>query len=162
MDWIFNLPAFIKVIAAFVSILVINRFGMNLGLSILIHSILLVFASSSGSERFLFWFKGFLQPSNLLLFLTIFLLLFFTESLRTTGRMEKTVESLKGWLKNRKLLFSSLPALIGLLPMPGGALFSAPLVDSIDKGKELSPSHKAAINYWSGTYGNTGGRYIRE
>lgn len=32
--------------------------------------------------------------------------------------------------KNKKALFAGLPALIGILPMPGDALFSAPLVQT--------------------------------
>ena len=50
--------------------------------------------------------------------------------------------------KNRKALFAGLPALIGMLPMPGGALFSAPLVESVDDENSLFSSEKAAINYW--------------
>ncbi len=41
-----------------------------------------------------------------------------------------------------------LPALIGLLPMPGGALFSAPMVDGIDKEINIPPHKKTLINYW--------------
>ncbi len=50
--------------------------------------------------------------------------------------------------KNKKTLFAGLPALIGMLPMPGGAIFSAPLVDSVDDNDELFSSEKAAVNYW--------------
>jgi integral membrane protein (TIGR00529 family) len=41
-----------------------------------------------------------------------------------------------------------LPAVIGLMPMPGGAVFSAPLVNSCDPYSELTPSIKTRINYW--------------
>jgi len=41
-----------------------------------------------------------------------------------------------------------LPALVGLLPMPAGALFSAPFVDAVDQHREIEPQLKAAINYW--------------
>ncbi|MFH1231827.1 MAG: DUF401 family protein, partial [Planctomycetota bacterium] len=40
-----------------------------------------------------------------------------------------------------------LPIIVGLLPMPGGALFTAPLMDGIDD--ESIPAHKKTlINYW--------------
>ena len=55
---------------------------------------------------------------------------------------------MKSWLKNRRLLYVGLPALVGLLPMPGGALFSAPLVDSVDSEKGIGGTLKAAVNYW--------------
>ena len=46
---------------------------------------------------------------------------------------------------NRTSLMLS-PAFFGLLPMPGGALLSAPLVDKIDP--QLDPNKKVAINVW--------------
>ncbi len=46
---------------------------------------------------------------------------------------------------NRLSLMLS-PAFFGLLPMPGGALLSAPLVDKIDP--ELDSNKKVAINVW--------------
>ncbi len=48
----------------------------------------------------------------------------------------------------KKILFISLPAFIGLLPMPGGALFSAPMVDEATKKENFSPEEKTFINYW--------------
>jgi len=41
-----------------------------------------------------------------------------------------------------------MSALIGLLPMPGGALFSAPLVGEALSKINASPEHKTALNYW--------------
>jgi integral membrane protein (TIGR00529 family) len=82
------------------------------------------------------------------LLIAIFLLLFFTEALTTTGKMKRTIDALKKWLTSKRLLLGGLPALVGLLPMPGGALFSAPMVASVDTLDEVMPAHKAAINYW--------------
>ncbi len=41
-----------------------------------------------------------------------------------------------------------LPALVGLLPMPDGALFSAPLVNDCDSPGAVLPLVKGRINYW--------------
>jgi integral membrane protein (TIGR00529 family) len=62
--------------------------------------------------------------------------------------MTRTIDALKALLPNRRVLMGGLPAFIGLLPMPGGALFSAPMVDSVDPEHALNSSHKAGINYW--------------
>ncbi|MCK5802729.1 MAG: DUF401 family protein, partial [Lentisphaeria bacterium] len=43
---------------------------------------------------------------------------------------------------------AALPAIIGLLPMPGGAIFSAPLVDDCDPEKRIDGLLKTHINYW--------------
>jgi integral membrane protein (TIGR00529 family) len=41
-----------------------------------------------------------------------------------------------------------MPAIIGLLPMPGGALFSAPLVETSFEDRPVSREEKTALNYW--------------
>lgn len=41
-----------------------------------------------------------------------------------------------------------LPTLVGLMPMPGGSLLSAPLVDNVLAEGEHSPEFKLITNYW--------------
>ena len=41
-----------------------------------------------------------------------------------------------------------LPALIGLMPMPAGALFSAPMVQQTAHENHWKPEWKSAVNYW--------------
>jgi integral membrane protein (TIGR00529 family) len=38
--------------------------------------------------------------------------------------------------------------MIGLLPMPGGAIFSAPMIEASVRGTKLTPAQKSASNYW--------------
>jgi integral membrane protein (TIGR00529 family) len=148
MEFLLEAPAFVKVFAIFISTLVFYRIGLNLGLSILLHSILLALLAGTGLNGINQILVSFLQPSNYLLLVVILMLLFFTEALRHTKRMERTVASLNGIFSNFRFLLSSLPALVGLLPMPGGAIFSAPMVAALDTDDLLTPSHKTAINYW--------------
>ncbi len=148
MEFLDQVPSFIKVAVIFFSILTLYKTGVSLGLSILIHSIILTLLEGVGVHGVAHIFTAFLKPGNYLLLIVIALLLFFTEALRNTGRMEKTVDALKAKFKSRKVLLSALPALVGLLPMPGGALFSAPMVSSLDTDNKLTSSYKAAINYW--------------
>lgn len=148
MEILSQVPAFVKVFAIFSSSLFFYRIGLNLGLSILLHSFLLAVLAGTGLNGISYIISSYLQPSNYLLLIVILMLLFFTEALRRTGRMERTVTTLKEVFNNLRFLLGSLPALVGLLPMPGGAIFSAPLVAAVDTNDELSPSHKSAINYW--------------
>ncbi len=148
LDFILNAPSFLKIGIIFISILLTYRIGISLGWSMILYSILLTFWSGAGLNGFRLQISGFTKPENYLLLIVIFALLFFTEILSQSGRMKKTVDALKEWLSNEKMLLGGLPALIGLLPMPGGALFSAPLVKSVDSGNKLAPPHIVAINYW--------------
>ncbi len=64
-------------------------------------------------------------------------------TMKDSGQVESLVQNIR--IGKRALLALS-PALMGLLPMPGGALLSAPLVE---RGGEGVPNDlKAAINNW--------------
>ena len=51
------------------------------------------------------------------------------ELLKAIARMERLVRSLEALIQDSRLILPIVPALIGLLPMLGGAMFSAPLVE---------------------------------
>jgi integral membrane protein (TIGR00529 family) len=57
-------------------------------------------------------------------------------------------ESLSRIIKNSKIVSSVLPAVIGFLPVAGGALMSAPLVDTEAERLGLKPEKKAYVNLW--------------
>jgi len=148
IEWLLSVPAYAKVGLSLAGILLANRFGLSLGFAILLFSLILSMWSGTGLSGLWFQVASFEDPENYMLPVVILLLLFFTEALDRTGRMERTVNALKNWLKSKRMLLAGLPALVGLLPMPAGALFSAPMVASVDSKEELDPQHKAAINYW--------------
>lgn len=58
-------------------------------------------------------------------------------------RMMKAVDEL---FHSRKMSMLTMPMLIGFLPSAGGALFSAPLVETASQGLEMSGERKAQIN----------------
>jgi integral membrane protein (TIGR00529 family) len=49
---------------------------------------------------------------------------------------------------SRRIRAAVMPALVGLVPMPGGAVVSAPLIDRSIGGADVSPADKNLINYW--------------
>jgi len=51
-------------------------------------------------------------------------------------------------VKNPKIVLSALPAIIGFLPVSGGALMSAPIVDAEAEKLKLPPERKAYVNLW--------------
>ena len=65
------------------------------------------------------------------------------------GIMEESglmIEMIQKMRISRKSSLMMIPALFGLLPVPGGALMSAPIVQQIDT--EEDPNKKVAINVW--------------
>lgn len=67
---------------------------------------------------------------------------------KETRTLESLSRSFGGLLKKPKLIVSTLPAIIGLLPVPGGALMSAPLVETESEKLGLKQEMKAYVNVW--------------
>ena len=67
---------------------------------------------------------------------------------KETGFINRLSQSLSRLIKNPKIIMCTLPAVIGLLPVAGGALMSAPLVDSEAEKLGMSAEKKAYVNLW--------------
>ena len=67
------------------------------------------------------------------------------KELKSLSRLTEVVRELPG---GNKTAVGILPMLVGLMPMPGGALLSAPLVGDILSDKKYPNEFKTAANYW--------------
>jgi integral membrane protein (TIGR00529 family) len=68
--------------------------------------------------------------------------------LRQTGSLKRMIESLFRLLPDSRLIMAAMPAMIGMLPSPGGAVFSAPMVSEAAEGVDMPADQKAFVNYW--------------
>ena len=89
-----------------------------------------------------------LDEKTLLLIAALFTILFFSNLLKETGRMNKILEGFRHILKDVRVVVALLPAMIGLMPLVGGALVSAPMVVEGSDQLKLSPERRTFINYW--------------
>ena len=80
--------------------------------------------------------------------LATFAVMLLSQLYKETGMINKLSESIGNMINNPKTVLCVLPAVIGLLPVAGGALMSAPLVDTEAEKLELKPDRKAYINLW--------------
>lgn len=80
--------------------------------------------------------------------LATFGIMLLSQLYKETRFINRLSESLSRIIKNPKAVLSVLPAVIGFLPVAGGALMSAPLVDSEAEKLKLKPEKKAYINLW--------------
>ena len=65
--------------------------------------------------------------------------------MKETKLIDDLIRGLKTILATRNLV-AVIPAIIGLMPMPGGALLSAPLIDKEAEKLRLTPERKVTIN----------------
>jgi integral membrane protein (TIGR00529 family) len=85
--------------------------------------------------------------NTLMLSVIILQVIWLSSQMEATGVMRDLVESLLARF-SRRTSVAMLPAVIGLLPMPGGALFSAPLVGRCDLDGSIPGTLKTHVNYW--------------
>lgn len=142
------MPVIVKILVSLTIILVVNKFLKKLSLSLLIGTVVLAFwtGQSINTITEITWNRLW-SVDNAFLSLIIVLVIWLSSQMEKAGIMNDLVRTLKASLSFKGSLIV-LPAVIGLLPMPGGALFSAPLVDDSDEEKKIEPIKKTRINYW--------------
>ena len=65
---------------------------------------------------------------------------------RRYSLLELIVENIGKLVHSVKVTAMLLPALMGLLPVPGGAMLSAPMADAIGERLSLSPERRVSVN----------------
>jgi integral membrane protein (TIGR00529 family) len=93
-------------------------------------------------------FTSLLDERTLLLMGAFIAILFFSSLLKETGRMKEILEGFRSIFKDVRVVIALLPAMIGLMPIIGGALISAPMVVEGSDELKLSPERRTFINYW--------------
>lgn len=68
--------------------------------------------------------------------------------LKDAGFLKKLTDACRGLWGGRKTAVTILPPLVGMMPMPGGSLLSAPLVDDVLSDPQYTPEFKCAANYY--------------
>jgi integral membrane protein (TIGR00529 family) len=68
--------------------------------------------------------------------------------LRTSGIIDGFMSVSRKIFKSDRFILAMMPAFLGFLPSLGGAIFSAPLVESASKPYNLDQETKTTINYW--------------
>ncbi|MDB9823501.1 DUF401 family protein, partial [Deltaproteobacteria bacterium] len=130
-------------------ILALNRLRIHLSLSLLIGSLTLGLWMGMGPAGLILSFlKSISSLQTISLMLIVGLIMVMSRIMEESGHMTRLVNSFTSLSKDPRTVGSVMSALIGLLPMPGGALFSAPMVEaSLSKGS-ATVEQKTAVNYW--------------
>jgi integral membrane protein (TIGR00529 family) len=90
--------------------------------------------------------QGFFDPSTLQLMGVITLIEMLTIFLQLTGSLQRILNALRRVFADSRVLIALVPTLLGLFPVPGGAMLSAPMVGVYGDEIGLKPNRKSAIN----------------
>jgi len=139
----------VKLGVVFVAIVLLLSRRWNLGLVLLLASLAvgLLFGHSLpavGRDLLL----ASVDPLTLRLAFSVVLIMALSELLRETASLEGMVKALESLIPSGRLVLAALPALVGLLPMVGGAMFSAPMVNEVGDRLKADRARKTFVNYW--------------
>ena len=90
----------------------------------------------------------FKDPETWTLLTLVVVILMLSGCMSASGALDSLALSIQRIVRDSRVTMGILPALIGFLPMPGGALFSAPMLDGLEEEAGLTPESKTFINYW--------------
>jgi len=148
----------IGVISAFAVIIILIHKKINFGLSLIIGSAIVAVFSLQTIE--LIDIRNAIleatiysvedqqivtETIELALLLTIIFVL--AKCMQKTGAIEKLIDSLRSIFTKGGTL-GIIPAIYGLMPVPGGALFSAPSIDKEGDNYNLDKNQKNFLNVW--------------
>jgi integral membrane protein (TIGR00529 family) len=139
-----------KLAAVLALIVLLLRLRWNLGLVLVLAAAAtaLLFGTQDLAFLAVESLQAVIDPLTLRLVAIVLLITFLGEILRATLQLEGLVRSLGDLFADRRWLLALMPMLIGMLPMVGGAMFSAPMVDEASHEIEVSHERRTFLNYW--------------
>jgi uncharacterized protein len=146
---LFAVPALLKILSVFGLILALNRMRLGLSLCLFIGSLVLGFwMRLTPLAVFQSAFQSLSRLQTISLVLIVGLILVISRLMKESRHLDRIVEGFSKISRDDRIAGSVFPALIGLLPMPGGALFSAPMVETALCRIPMTNEHQTAVNYW--------------
>jgi len=139
----------VKMLVVIAVIIFLIRKKWNLGYIILLSSLLLgLLFGSNPKEIGINFVQAIMDPITIRLIGIIVLVFLLSSILRRIESLRDIVDSLQKLVKDYRLILAFIPSFLGLLPMPAGAMFSAPMVNEIGDRKRLKAEEKTFVNYW--------------
>lgn len=146
---VMDVPVLVKTIAVFIMVLVLNRSRLNLGTCLLAGALVLgVWVGMTPYALAKSFVLNLVQFETINLIMVVGLILGISNLMEESGQLDRIVGRFGGLVRDPRTVGAVMPAVIGLLPMPGGALFSAPMVEKAFCADTLSGEKKTVVNYW--------------
>jgi integral membrane protein (TIGR00529 family) len=143
---LFNpLLVFALSIALFI-VLLYRRVGLGVSLTLAAFLMSFLTLGISGTETVLY--ETCIDIVTLTLVFASFFIMLLSLLYKETKLVNVLTRSLGRFIKNSKVIVSLLPAVIGLMPVAGGALMSAPMVEAEANKLGLDESKKTYVNVW--------------
>lgn len=139
----------VKLLVVIAVIIFLIRKKWNLGYIILLSSLLLgLLFGLNPKEIGINFVQAIMDPVTIRLIGIIVLVFLLSSILKRIESLKDIIDSLQKLVKDYRLILAFIPSFLGLLPMPAGAMFSAPMVKEIGDRAGLNPEEETFVNYW--------------
>lgn len=138
----------VAIIIAFALLIILLYKRVNLGITLNVTAITLALLALEWTKMPTVIYEASIKPETVSVVIATFGIMLLSQLYKETGVINKLSESISRLIKNPKIVLGLVPAVIGLLPVAGGALMSAPLVDIEAEKLKLEPQRKAYLNLW--------------
>ncbi len=139
----------LKLSAVLLLLFLLLKFRLDLGLTMVTGGVFSAIIFKMSPKNFFESIaEAVLERSTLELVGIVLLILILGEIMRKKRSMENLVSSLQNLIPFPRLVLILPSSLMGLLPMPGGALFSAPMLEATSSSFNISPEKKTFLNFW--------------
>ncbi|HCO18514.1 MAG TPA: hypothetical protein DIT39_02725, partial [Tissierellales bacterium] len=91
-------------------------------------------------------FGIFTSINSLDTILTVALVGMLGSLMKQYGLLDQIVHTMLQIISNKKIIMMLIPSMIGVLVVPGGAVLSAPFINSLGEEMNITPPKRAAIN----------------
>lgn len=145
------------VLGALALVIVLLRRKWKTGAALLASALLLAVALPAPPERLARFLSddwaahplaATFPAQTLDLLLLVILVNFLGQVMTARGLSDRLMSGLRAILRSRRLAVAGVPAVMGMLPTPGGIMLSAPMVREAAQGYGLPGARAAIINYW--------------
>ena len=99
-------------------------------------------------ELRIYYILAITDPKALRLIGTIVLVFALNSILKKIEGLKGIVDSLQKLGNDYRFILAFIPSFLSLLPMPAGAIFSAPIVNEVSNKVNLTAEKKFCVNYW--------------
>ena len=139
----------VKLPALFLIIVIALRLKLSVGVTLLGAGVVTALLYSVAAIDLLEGYWLLLQSKKFIFLTSVVLLITFLGSLlKEVGYLDRLSGACRGLYGGKRTAAAILPPLIGLMPMPGGSLLSAPLVDKVLSEPRYKPEFRTVTNYW--------------
>ena len=139
----------VKLLVVFLAIVLALRKRVSVGLTLLAAGLLTLLLFQTALDKSLTGYLDLVRSTRFVSLTAVVVLITVLGSLlkelKYLGRLAHSCKSLYG---GDRTAVAALPGLVGLMPMPGGSLLSAPLVDNVLAAGKYTPEFRVVSNYW--------------